>query len=79
MADGLSWHVQRGERLKALEELSLILAQNIEDSPPQYVSALGGRLQEVLREIDEIKNEQPVGVNPVDEIEKKRAARKRNA
>jgi hypothetical protein len=77
--DGLQWHVARGERREALEELSKILAKTVEDAQPQYISALSGRLQEVLREIDEIKRDTPDEMSPVDEMELKRAQRKNKA
>lgn len=75
----ISESAQTGDRLKTLHDLRDLLARNIEACESMRdLAALSGRLQAVLAEIDELSPAEQE-VDAVDEIAKRRSARRAGA
>lgn len=71
--------VPNGDRLASLKALRDRLAVDIDEcESARDVAALSNRLMDVLAQIDELDSAKPVEakVNPIDEVAKRRAARK---
>lgn len=65
-----------GDRLATLSDLRDLLARNIEACDSlRDLAALSGRMQAVLKEIDELSPKEAAG-DGIDEIAKRRAARR---
>ena len=75
----LSSTVPKGDRLESLKSLRDRLAEEIDQcTQARDTAALSNRLMDVLAQIDELDPAKPVEakVNPIDEVAKRRAARK---
>ena len=65
-----------GDRLAALNDLRDLLARNIQECDSlRDLAALSGRMQAVLKEIDELSPKEAAG-DSIDEIAARRAARR---
>lgn len=81
MLSNLGGIVPNNDRLASLKALRDRLAVDIDEcESARDVAALSNRLMEVLAQIDELEAANPVKVkaNPIDEVAKRRAARKSN-
>lgn len=68
-----------GNRLAALNDLRDLLARNIESCDSlRDLASLSGRMQAVLKEIDELSPKEAAG-DSIDEIAARRAARRAGA
>lgn len=69
--------IRGGDRRKSLEALRDRLAGELTQAVGRDVAPIASRLQDVLRELDEMPN--TTEETPMTEIERKRAARRANA
>lgn len=74
--EGLSGLAATGDRRSSLEALRDFLARQLETAE-RDVPALARQLREVMAELDALPN--PMEKSPVDELTKKRAARRSKA
>lgn len=75
---GLVGTVDAGDRLAALRALRHRLAEAIEHpaTHPRDLAALARQLASVMREVEQLEQARPLEVDSVDELERKRAARR---